>query len=135
SEPAAETAVAPAAEIPSPVASQDTGLAAASQSDQGAAAEMAAASATEAAAASAAAPPTAAASAPAAQSATTAAGNIAALDSWPVDTRLNYRLGGLFRSGELHGSARVQWQRQGDRYETRVDIDVTLLARLVLTSQ
>jgi hypothetical protein len=35
----------------------------------------------------------------------------------------------------LHGSARVQWQRQGDRYETRVDIDVTLLARLVLTSQ
>jgi len=141
SEPAAETAVAPAAEIPSPVASQDTGLAAASQSDQGAAAEMAAASATEAAAASAAASattaasPTAAASAPAAQSATTAAGNIAALDSWPVDTRLNYRLGGLFRSGELHGSARVQWQRQGDRYETRVDIDVTLLARLVLTSQ
>jgi len=59
----------------------------------------------------------------------------AALDSWPADTRLNYRLGGQFRSGQLHGSARVQWQRQGSRYETRVDIDVTLLASLVLTSQ
>jgi hypothetical protein len=57
-----------------------------------------------------------------------------ALDSWPADTRLNYRLGGQFR-GELHGSARVQWQRQGNRYETRMDIDVTLLASLVLTSQ
>ena len=59
----------------------------------------------------------------------------AALDSWPADTRLNYRLGGQFRSGDLHGSARVQWQRQGNRYETRVDIDITLLATLVLTSQ
>ncbi|MDB5872938.1 MAG: hypothetical protein JWQ07_2380 [Ramlibacter sp.] len=59
----------------------------------------------------------------------------AALDSWPADTRLNYRLGGQFRNGELHGSARVQWQRQGERYETRIEIDVTLLASLVLTSQ
>jgi hypothetical protein len=64
-----------------------------------------------------------------------AAGDPAALDSWPADTRLNYLLGGQFRSGDLHGSARVQWQRQGSRYETRVDIDVTLLASLVLTSQ
>jgi hypothetical protein len=56
-------------------------------------------------------------------------------DSWPADTRLNYRLGGMFRSGELHGNARVQWLRQGDRYESRIDIDVTLLASLVLTSQ
>jgi hypothetical protein len=56
-------------------------------------------------------------------------------DSWPADTRLNYRLGGVFRSGELHGNARVQWLRQGDRYESRIDIDVTLLASLVLTSQ
>jgi hypothetical protein len=59
----------------------------------------------------------------------------AALDSWPTDTRLNYRLAGQFRSGNLHGSARVQWLRQDNRYETRVDIDVTLLASLVLTSQ
>ncbi|HMA09294.1 MAG TPA: DUF3108 domain-containing protein [Ramlibacter sp.] len=57
------------------------------------------------------------------------------LDGWPVDTRLNYRLGGLFRHGELHGSARVQWQRQDQRYQTRVDIDVTLLVSLAMTSQ
>ena len=56
------------------------------------------------------------------------------LDSWPGDTRLNYRLGGYFR-GDLHGSARVQWQRQGDRYQTRVEVDLTLLASLVMTSQ
>ena len=57
------------------------------------------------------------------------------LDSWPLDTRVNYRLGGVFRSGELHGDARVQWLRQQQRYEVRIDIDVTMLARLVLTSQ
>jgi len=80
-------------------------------------------------------PAASAASAPAAASSgsVTAATNSA--DSWPADTRLNYRLGGQFRSGELYGSARVQWQRQGDRYESRVEIDVTLLASLVLTSQ
>jgi hypothetical protein len=59
----------------------------------------------------------------------------AALDSWPADTRLNYRLGGQFRGGELHGDARVQWQRDGNRYQTRVDIVITLLTSLVLTSQ
>jgi hypothetical protein len=131
-----ETAVAPAADTPSQSASQDIGVASAPEIDQSAAAAAAPASATEAAAADAAASPSAVASAPAAQSATAApGGKIATLDSWPADTRLNYRLGGQFRGGDLHGSARVQWQRQGDRYETRVDIDVTLLARLVLTSQ
>lgn len=69
---------------------------------------------------------------PAASAASTAN---AALDSWPADTRLNYRLGGQFRSGELHGNARVQWQREGERYQARIEIDVTLLASLVLTSQ
>jgi hypothetical protein len=69
-----------------------------------------------------------------AQATAPAAPESAALDSWPVDTRLNYRLGGHYR-GELHGSARVQWQRQGSRYETRVDIELPLLASLVLTSQ
>jgi hypothetical protein len=68
----------------------------------------------------------------AAASAATAAN--AGVDSWPADTRLNYRLGGYFR-GDLHGSAKVQWQRQDDRYQTRVEIDLTLLASLVLTSQ
>jgi hypothetical protein len=78
-------------------------------------------------------PPPAASSEAAAPGAPAA--ELTPLDTWPTDTRLNYRLGGQFRSGELHGSARVQWQREGDRYQTRVDIDITLLASLVLTSQ
>lgn len=57
------------------------------------------------------------------------------LDSWPADTRLNYRLGGRYRSGDLHGSARVQWQREGGHYQTRVDIVLNLLTSLALTSQ
>ena len=57
------------------------------------------------------------------------------LDRWPADTRLRYRLGGRFRSGELYGDARVLWQREGDRYQVRVEVNVTLLAHLVLTSQ
>jgi hypothetical protein len=73
--------------------------------------------------------------APAQAPASAAGTTSAALDSWPADTRLNYRLGGHFRSGELHGSARVQWQREGERYQARIEIDVTLLASLVLTSQ
>ena len=32
-------------------------------------------------------------------------------------------------------TARVQWQRQDSRYQTRIDIDLTLLASLVMTSQ
>jgi len=79
--------------------------------------------------------PAASAAATAQAAASRPAPSIAATDSWPADTRLNYRLGGQFRSGELHGSAQVQWQREGERYQTRVDIDVTLLASLVLTSQ
>jgi hypothetical protein len=80
-------------------------------------------------------PPTPANTAEPAQAAASAPGTVAVADTWPANTRLNYRLGGQFRSGELHGSARVQWQREGERYQTRVDIDVTLLASLVLTSQ
>jgi hypothetical protein len=72
---------------------------------------------------------------PAAPASTASAAAAQNYDSWPADTRLNYRLGGMYRSGELHGDARVQWLRQGDRYESRVDIDVTLLASLVMTSQ
>ncbi|MDP3761602.1 MAG: DUF3108 domain-containing protein [Ramlibacter sp.] len=79
--------------------------------------------------------PAASAASPAEPAASAPGAAMAGLDSWPADTRLNYRLGGQFRSGELHGSARVQWQREGERYQTRIDIDVTLLASLVLTSQ
>ena len=77
-----------------------------------------------------AAPATAAASSPAASS----AGRNPALASWPADTRLTYQLGGYFR-GDLHGNARVQWQRQAGQYQTRVEIDLTLLASVTLTSQ
>ncbi|GAC1603428.1 MAG: hypothetical protein NVS3B2_07880 [Ramlibacter sp.] len=57
----------------------------------------------------------------------------AQLDSWPADTRLSYRLGGFYR-GELHGSARVQWQRESEHYQTRIDIDLGLVSQ-AMTSQ
>lgn len=88
---------------------------------EGAAAQPAAAASAGVAAAS------AAASAPAA--------GADALASWPTDTRLSYRLGGHFRSGELYGDARVQWQRADTAYQVRVDIDITLWVSLVMTSQ
>ena len=56
-----------------------------------------------------------------------------ALDSWPADTRVSYQVGGYFR-GELHGNALVDWQRDGDRYQTRIDIDLGLVS-LVMLSQ
>jgi hypothetical protein len=60
---------------------------------------------------------------------------IVALDSWPGDTRLSYRLGGVFREGELYGDARVQWQREGSSYQVRLDIDITPWVTMVMTSQ
>lgn len=56
------------------------------------------------------------------------------LDSWPADTRLTYRLGGHYR-GPLTGDARVQWQREGGRYQVRVEIDIGFLASVSMTSQ
>ena len=56
------------------------------------------------------------------------------LASWPSDTRLTYKLGGNYR-GELHGSARVLWQRAGTRYHTAVEMSAGLLASLSFTSQ
>ena len=58
---------------------------------------------------------------------------LAYLDSWPGDTRLNYRVGGYFR-GDLHGSAKVEWLREEARYQTRIEIDLGLVG-LVMTSQ
>ena len=40
---------------------------------------------------------------------------------WPPSTRLTYSLTGNYR-GEVHGSARVQWVRQGPRYQVHLDI-------------
>ncbi len=65
---------------------------------------------------------------------TTATPANAYLDSWPADTRLSYQLGGDFR-GELHGNARVQWQREAQRYQVRIEIDIGLLASVAMTSQ
>ena len=77
-------------------------------------------------------PVAAASAAPAASS--PGAGDAPFLASWPSDTRLTYKLGGNYR-GELHGSARVLWQREGTRYHTAVEMSAGLLASLSFTSQ
>ena len=98
---------------------------------------LAPASAAVAAVVAASAPASAAVAATASASAPLAAASAGAdaLASWPTDTRLSYRLGGQFRSGELHGDARVQWQRNASSYQVRMDIDITLWVSLVMTSQ
>ena len=55
-------------------------------------------------------------------------------DSWPVATRLSYRLTGYYR-GQLYGSAQVQWQREQNRYQVRIDMSMALLLRASLISQ
>lgn len=40
---------------------------------------------------------------------------------WPPSTRLTYTLSGNYR-GEINGNARVQWVRQGPRYQVHLDI-------------
>ena len=77
-------------------------------------------------------PVAAASAAPAASS--PSPGDAPFLASWPSDTRLTYKLGGNYR-GELHGSARVLWQREGTRYHTAVEMSAGLLASLSFTSQ
>lgn len=63
---------------------------------------------------------TAAASVPAAASAMAAAEAAVPQVDWPPSTQLNFRLLGNFR-GEVHGSARVEWLREGGRYQVRMD--------------
>ena len=55
-------------------------------------------------------------------------------DAWPPNTRLSYKLGGNYR-GELHGTARVLWQKTSNRYQAVVELDLGLLASMRLTSQ
>lgn len=79
--------------------------------------------------------PAAAASAPAAAASAPVLGpNERPLDTWPTDTRLTYRLTGHWR-GPLFGDARVLWQREGERYQVRLDVKVQPLFTQVLTSQ
>jgi hypothetical protein len=58
----------------------------------------------------------------------------AAVAHWPPATRLNYKLHGHYR-GDLYGKATVQWQRQGPRYQAQVDVHVSLLFGMRMTSQ
>ena len=129
---ATDVAPEPATEPPEVTAqAPDTPASAASPAvanDQTTAAAVA-----EASAAPPAAEPVAAASAAPAASAPSA-GDAPFLASWPSDTRLTYKLGGNYR-GELHGSARVLWQREGTRYHTAVEMSAGLLASLSFTSQ
>jgi hypothetical protein len=92
-----------------------------------------AASAPSAASPAASAPSAETAQAPA-SAASAAATDTAALDRWPVDTRLNYALTGQYR-GPLYGDARVQWQREGDRYQVRLEARIDVFGTQVLTSQ
>lgn len=49
-----------------------------------------------------------------------AAAPAAARFDWPPSTRLSYRLSGNYR-GPVEGSARVDWLRQGSRYQVRLE--------------
>jgi len=79
-------------------------------------------------AAAAASAPASAASAPSADS--------AALDQWPTDTRLTYDVSGEYRN-PVSGSAHVQWQRDGSRYQVRLDVTIRIVVPITqtLTSQ
>jgi hypothetical protein len=60
-----------------------------------------------------------------ATAASDAAAPPAFFDNWPPDTRLSYALTGNYR-GELHGSARVRWQRLFDGQQARYQTDIEL---------
>jgi hypothetical protein len=60
---------------------------------------------------------------PAASASAPAASTSATRFEWPPSTRLTYRLAGNYR-GEVHGNARVQWVRQGERYQVQLDVTV-----------
>ncbi|HVZ45536.1 MAG TPA: DUF3108 domain-containing protein [Ramlibacter sp.] len=97
-------------------------------------ASTASARAAEAPLAAASQPQAEASAAAAAASAAPAPSQEAWLDTWPADTRLSYRLDGQFR-GPLYGNARVQWQRDGARYQVQLDIDIAPWVRMLVTSQ
>lgn len=74
---------------------------------------------------------TTAASAPAPSAAETvvgrpaeAAASAVAFD-WPASTQLTYRLTGWYR-GDLYGSAKVEWIREGARYQVHLDVVIGL---------
>lgn len=104
------------------------------EEEQQAQAAAAAASAAASAQAAASAPSAATTAAAPASAASAGPSDTAALDRWPVDTRLTYRLSGMYR-GPLYGDARVQWQRDGSKYQVRLDCRVQVFGTQILTSQ
>ena len=56
------------------------------------------------------------------------------LASWPLDTRLSYKLGGFYR-GELHGDAQVVWQRDQASYQVMLTFTTLGLTLATITSQ
>lgn len=43
--------------------------------------------------------------------------------AWPASTRLSYTLTGWYR-GEVHGQARVEWLRDGPRYQVHLEVEI-----------
>ena len=121
SEPATQAAVDESA-----AATANTAAASKPENPSPAASELAGAAAHPASAPASASNPTSVASAP--RSGATPP------DSWPADTRLSYVLDGYYR-GPMTGSAHVQWQRDGARYQVRVDLVVAALNLFTMTSQ
>jgi hypothetical protein len=75
-----------------------------------------------------------AAAASASSPASAASPSSAVLASWPADARVTYQLAGDYR-GPLYGEARVQWQREGDKYQVKLEIEVRPWLNLTATSQ
>lgn len=56
------------------------------------------------------------------------------LDDWPLDTRLSYALSGNYR-GPITGDARVQWTRDGAKYQVLVELSLSGVTIFSMTSQ
>jgi hypothetical protein len=55
-------------------------------------------------------------------------------NTWPVDIKIFYKLGGYYR-GDLHGNASVQWQLAGEQYQIEVQANLGPINAFTMTSQ
>ncbi|KGM39280.1 hypothetical protein JY96_02545 [Aquabacterium sp. NJ1] len=53
---------------------------------------------------------------------------------WPKATKVSYKLEGYFR-GPFYGTASVEWVRQDNRYQVRLDANVPLLGSMSMISE